>query len=445
MPVDELAALLRVVTLIADLDPANAWELDAQLDGLAKVSATFAEGLGTWGERLAEIGLHDSVTASAATGSDHLTQTAAVFAGARQNLRTVYAAQFAAAEAQVSQVERRDFWGETPTAGPGQQASAGIPAQPAGDEPAGDEPAEAEVQSGAMNLPSGEYLDWSLTLDEGGRSIELSDGTDAVVLEFNAEKLADLHRLLGLALADDGPTQYFLGGLNPDREGPNQYMEWGAPLPDGGRQLEFGEGGGDSVTIDLTRDELQALHDQLAEDIAAEQDPAEAARREHSHATHPFLTRSTEVRSIEAEHDERADLVHEGQRTPAWYHAVTARLRERTAEIDHMVAGLRPGDQVRQTDNPGAVWTIRDTRDGNDGWVWLSLRRIGDDGVEVWTGCRARGVDIIAPATDDEYAAEIKARLDEDLRNGLLDEDGHAAELQRLLGSAAIQDQGKVG
>lgn len=115
MPVDELAALLRVITLISDLDPANAWELDAQLDGLAKVSAAFAESLDTWGGRLSEIGLHASIASAAATGSDHLSQTATAFAAARRNLRTVYAAQLAAAEAQVSQIERRDFWGETPS------------------------------------------------------------------------------------------------------------------------------------------------------------------------------------------------------------------------------------------------------------------------------------------------------------------------------------------
>lgn len=268
MPVDELAALLRVVTLIADLDPADAWELDAQLAGLAKVTATFAEGLGTWGERLTEIGLHDSVTAAAATGSDHLSQTAVAFAGARRNLRTVYAAQFAAAEAQVSQVQRRDFWGETPHSGAAAQASPGTPPPATHDEPA----APAEVQSGAITLPGGKYLDWSCSISGSGGSggsVELGDGTDALALEFTPEKLADLHRLLGLALTNGSEARYFLGGLNPNPEGQNHYIEWGTPRPDGSRSLEFGEAGGDTVTIDLSRDELQALHEQLTEDLSA--------------------------------------------------------------------------------------------------------------------------------------------------------------------------------
>jgi hypothetical protein len=273
MPVDELAALLRVVTLIADLDPATAWELDAQLEGLTKVSAAFAEGLATWGETLAAIKLDDSVTAAAATGSDHLSQTATAFAKARKNLRTVYAAQFAAAEAQVSQVDRREFWGETPHPGPGPGTgpSAGPSSPPADDEPTGE---ATEVQPGAMHLPDGAYLDWSSN-DDGGRSFEVGDGTTpdatAVALDLTPEQLRELRDQLSLTLAGDhGAADYI--GLDSDN---SSYIDWSTPRPDGGRQIEISDAAGNAVSIDLSRDDLQALHDQLADDLGAEQGTGE--------------------------------------------------------------------------------------------------------------------------------------------------------------------------
>jgi len=159
----------------------------------------------------------------------------------------------------------------------------------------------------------------------------------------------------------------------------------------------------------------------------------DAARREHVTATFPFLPRQTERRRIEIEHDDRADLIHQGQRTSRWYRTVAATLRARTVEIDRMVAALRPGDRVRQADDPtGAVWTIRETRDGTDGWVWLGLRRTHEDGTEIWTGCRARGVDLVAAATDDEHAAEIQAQLDEDHRHGWITDAEYAAALAHV-------------
>ncbi|MEN3308838.1 MAG: hypothetical protein V7603_5040 [Micromonosporaceae bacterium] len=157
------------------------------------------------------------------------------------------------------------------------------------------------------------------------------------------------------------------------------------------------------------------------------------ARHEQFNASLPLLYRRTEQHRIELEHDANANLVHRGQRTSRWYRTVTAALRARTVEIDRMVAALRPGDQVRQADDPnGTVWTIRDTRDGNDGWVWLSLRRTRENGTEVWTGCRARGVDLVASATDDEYLAEIETGLHEDHQHGWITDAEHAAKLDRI-------------
>lgn len=162
------------------------------------------------------------------------------------------------------------------------------------------------------------------------------------------------------------------------------------------------------------------------------------ARRECFTATFPFLTRRTEQQRIEVEHDERADLIHQGQRTTRWYRTVAAALRARTVEIDQVVAALRPGDRVRQVDDPaGTVWIIRDVRDGNDGWVWLGLRRLREDGTEIWTGCRARGVDLVAAATDDENTAEIEARLRDDHRVGWITNAEFAAALERIRPGAA--------
>jgi hypothetical protein len=358
MPVDELAALLRVVTVIADLDPATAWELDAQLNGLAKVSAAFAEGLGAWGERLAEIGLHDSVTTAAAIGSDHLSQTTAAFTAARRNLRTVYAAQFAAAQAQVSQVDRRNFWGETPHGGgpaspsspqnaddkppvlsrteaprPGlrwtglYEDQTATVTSPSGDwaiewyddergsgwratylgedrhaqahcesldealdyiaehssssAPAADgEPARGttEVESGAMHLPDGAYVDWSCSTDDGGRMFELGDGdgldANAVNLRLTPDQVRELREQLHRTLADEAEADHFVGIGDDAGDG---YIDWSTPLQGGGRLIELGDGDGSAVNIELTRDELQALHDQLTADTATPA-PAPASR-----------------------------------------------------------------------------------------------------------------------------------------------------------------------
>jgi hypothetical protein len=161
---------------------------------------------------------------------------------------------------------------------------------------------------------------------------------------------------------------------------------------------------------------------------------ADAARHDLFYAALPLLYRRTEQQRIEAEHDERPGLVHQGRRTSAWCRAVAATMRARTVEIDRMVAALRPGDQVRQVDDEtGTVWTIREIWEGNDGWFWLSLRRMVD-GTEVWnvSGCRARAVDLVAAATDDQHAAELEAKLHDEHRTGWITADQYTAGLQRI-------------
>jgi hypothetical protein len=163
-----------------------------------------------------------------------------------------------------------------------------------------------------------------------------------------------------------------------------------------------------------------------------------AAFRDYNDAAYPFLPRHTEKRRIEAEHDARAELVDQGRRTDQWYRTAAAVLRARTEEIDGMVAALRPGDHVRLVDDPDAVvCSVREIRDGNDGWVWLGLLRTREDGTKVGTGCRARGVDLVATATDDEHADMVKAELDSDLRNKWITLEEYDAALARLTAAPA--------
>ncbi len=162
---------------------------------------------------------------------------------------------------------------------------------------------------------------------------------------------------------------------------------------------------------------------------------ARDARRGYSRAGFPLLYRRTEVDRIEAEHDARPELIDNGRRTTAWFRAAAAAMRQRTTEIDDMVAALRPGDRVRQVDDAaGTVWVIHDVRDGNDGWVWLSLRQLDAD---LWTGCRARSVDLVEHGTDDAYVAEATLRLDTDRGHGWLTDAEYAARLESILASVS--------
>jgi hypothetical protein len=112
MAADELTALQRAAGVVSELDPATAWDLDGQLDGLAQVTLTIAEGMGTWSERLHGIGLHRTVTEPVETGITGLGEIAASLTQSRRALRTAYAGFFAQAEANVRTVDRPAFWGE---------------------------------------------------------------------------------------------------------------------------------------------------------------------------------------------------------------------------------------------------------------------------------------------------------------------------------------------
>lgn len=136
-----------------------------------------------------------------------------------------------------------------------------------------------------------------------------------------------------------------------------------------------------------------------------------AAYREYSDAVLPLLYRRTDCDRIDAEHDARPELVDDGSRTEAWFRQAAAARRAFAEKVDAMVAALRLGDRVRLADDEtGTVWSVEDIHDGSDGWVWLSLVRTGDDGQKIGSGCRARAVDLVEPATDDEHQAFVIAR-----------------------------------
>jgi hypothetical protein len=116
MAADELTALQRAAGVVGDLDPATAWDLDGQLDGLAQVSLTLAEGMGVWSERLHGIGLHQTVTEPIETGVTGLSEIAAGLTQSRRALRTAYAGFFAQADANIRAINRPAFWGESAVA-----------------------------------------------------------------------------------------------------------------------------------------------------------------------------------------------------------------------------------------------------------------------------------------------------------------------------------------
>jgi hypothetical protein len=198
--------------------------------------------------------------------------------------------------------------------------------------------------------------------------------------------------------------------------------------PDAGDKDFQLDAGGAGSTLDQGPAKEEAVNE--------EDDPDAAFRDYYRNATYPFLNRHTEQHRIEAEHDARPELIDEGRRTPQWYRSAAAQLRARAEEIDRMVAGLRPGDRVRQVDDPdGVVWTVREKRDGNDGRVWLGLLRTREDGTEVGTGCPARAIDLVAAATDDEHAAMVKAELLSDLRHKWITPEQYDAAIAQLAAS----------
>jgi hypothetical protein len=106
----ETQAVARAAHMVGEMDPSTAWDLDAQLAGLANAALALAENVGEYTETLAAIRVDPRVNAHVNTGVAQLAEIVKTFADARRTLRRLYAAQFEAAESGVSQVRRDGFW-----------------------------------------------------------------------------------------------------------------------------------------------------------------------------------------------------------------------------------------------------------------------------------------------------------------------------------------------
>lgn len=106
----ETTALTRTARVIGQMDPVTAWDLDAQLAGMATAMLALAENVGQWIEHLDAIKTDPRVTGTAANAIAELAEVSGTFSRTRRTFRTLYAAQFEAAETNVRQIRRNDFW-----------------------------------------------------------------------------------------------------------------------------------------------------------------------------------------------------------------------------------------------------------------------------------------------------------------------------------------------
>jgi hypothetical protein len=106
----ETTALTRAARIIGEMDPATAWDLDAQLAGMSTAVLALAENVGQWIERLDAIKTDPRVTGPAANAIAELAEVSGTFTRTRRTFRTLYAAQFEAAETNVRQIRRENFW-----------------------------------------------------------------------------------------------------------------------------------------------------------------------------------------------------------------------------------------------------------------------------------------------------------------------------------------------
>lgn len=260
---DELVGLLRAAGSVAELDPGTAWDLDAQLAVLAQTADVLSAGLATWQQRLQTLGLHASVTDAAGVGHDRFAELAAGLGVARNQLRIIYAEQFAAAEAHVSQIARDGFWGET-------AAPAEAPGGPAVDI------GEGVLFLGDVNAGA---VAWTGTGPAGGREVDVDNGTDRAKLGLTRAQMHQLRDQLAASLTD--PT------VAPELTTPDGSVSW-HPAGPGQRVLRI-EADGEAVEVSLTEAQVRAISQQLTEDLAVEAKAAETfpgvtGRLEDKHA-----------------------------------------------------------------------------------------------------------------------------------------------------------------
>lgn len=106
----ETLQLTRAALTVGEMDPKTAWELDAQFQGMARSLFTLSEALGQWIETLDAIKTDPRVTAQAGIAVGEIAEVVRTFTVTRQLYRNLYAAQFAAAENGVRQVQRQNFF-----------------------------------------------------------------------------------------------------------------------------------------------------------------------------------------------------------------------------------------------------------------------------------------------------------------------------------------------
>ena len=106
----ETQQLMRAANALGDMDPDDAWELDAQLVGLQRAALVLTENLGQYVETLDRIKTDPRVTANAGVAVGQVAEMVKTFATTRALFRQLYAAQFAAAEAKVRVINRPGFF-----------------------------------------------------------------------------------------------------------------------------------------------------------------------------------------------------------------------------------------------------------------------------------------------------------------------------------------------
>ncbi len=106
----ETQQLMRAANSVGEMDPSSAWELDAQLVGMARAALVLTENLGQYVETLDRIKTDPRVTAQAGLAVGQVAELVQTFSQARNLFRTLYAAQFAAAEQGVRQINVQGFF-----------------------------------------------------------------------------------------------------------------------------------------------------------------------------------------------------------------------------------------------------------------------------------------------------------------------------------------------
>ena len=108
---------------------------------------------------------------------------------------------------------------------------------------------------------SGPYLDWSSVLSaDGAGSVEMGDGSDAVVIELDAAQLAQLRNTLA-GILDGDPSA---GGRFTSHDG--DHLTWSALNEDGICTATMADAR-TPITISVTEQQLRAICAQLSRDI----------------------------------------------------------------------------------------------------------------------------------------------------------------------------------